>query len=68
MREKSNAATILKALEARAAKDEQLLKMLQEIDHLLSGVDNEMNSEVSDSSRSRLPYSSDPPSFEAAWS
>lgn len=67
MREKSNAAAVLKALEARAAKDEQLLRMLQEIDHLLSGVDHEMNGEVTDSSRSRLPYSSDPPSFEAAW-
>jgi hypothetical protein len=62
MNDKSDVRTAMKTLKERAAQDEQLMKLLQEMDELLLEAEG---SEMTDQGRSHLPYSSDPPVLEA---
>ena len=57
---------ILEAVKSRAAEDGRVIGMLDELDKLLIDVpDSDLSNQAN--GRSRLPYSSDPPSFEAIW-
>jgi hypothetical protein len=66
-KDRQDAITTFKALLARAASDEQLMKNLNDLDKILAGCDMANDDAISDSERSKLPYSSDPLVCDNIW-
>jgi len=65
MREKSRVKEALDKLTERASQDQEFLNYLDALDVFLS--DKTLGKDDSDTGRSQLPYSSEPPICEAAW-
>ena len=67
MTEPSDTKNALKTLQARAARDAQLLKLLDEIDRVAALADRAAPDPATQNSLASLPYSSDPPQRGEKW-